>query len=45
MQIVGTCLNCLPEYGALCANGLGAATFLSICFVWDRLRRADVQRD
>ena len=45
MQIVGTCLNCLPEYGALWLNGLAAATFLGICFVRDCLHRADVERD
>lgn len=44
MQIVGTCLNCLPAYGALCANMVAAGVFLSMCFAWHHLRRADAPR-
>ena len=39
MQIVGTCLNCLPEAGCFMANGLAAAAFLTVVFVRSALRQ------
>jgi len=40
MQIIGTCLNCLPDTGCLGVNGLVAVAFLGISFIWDFSRKA-----
>jgi hypothetical protein len=39
MQIVGTCLNCLPEAESFLTNGLAAAAFLTTALVRSVLRR------
>jgi hypothetical protein len=39
MQIVGTCLNCLPEAESFLANGFAAVAFLTAAFVRSVLRR------
>lgn len=40
MQIVGTCLNCLPDCGCLVVNVSVAAAFLSLAFIRHCSRRA-----
>lgn len=43
MEIIGTCLNCLPSSGSFLVNGVVALSVLSFALCCGRLRGAFLQ--